>query len=221
MKWHGGKILPLLLLILNIGTACTSPAIVPATTEPAPPETPFTRFSDTFDTPSAAWIYFDTPASAAYVQQGELYLEDRGRGIGVYTRLMNHTYADVIIQVLLRHVEGTQDNWMGVICRQQDEENYYLLAISADGYYLILKVENGFPLPLAGPTRTESINQGRARNQLEARCEGETLTLRINDTFTHSQTDASFREGGVALFTDAVRGGMTTTAFDSFKLLEP
>ena len=210
-----------LLILLMLLSACAAPPTLPAANGNTPSATQVPFFSDTFSTATAAWAYFDTPESAAYVQQGELYLEDRGRGIGVYTPLVERTFDDVVIQVVVRHVEGTRDNWMGAICRQQDEENYYLFAISADGYYLILKVENGFPTPLAGPTPSEVINLGRARNQLEARCVGETLTLRINETLTISHTDAAFREGEIALFTDAVRGGMTTTAFDSFKLLEP
>lgn len=208
-----------LLILLTLLPAC---APIAAPTDIANTPTAETAlFSDTFSAANTAWAHFDTPESAAYMQQGELYLEDRGRGIGVYTRLVGQRFDDVVIQVLVRHVEGTQDNWMGAICRQQDEENYYLFAISADGYYLILKVENGFPTPLAGPTPADIIHPGRAKNQLEARCEGAALTLRINDTLVSAQTDGSFREGEVALFTDAARGGTTTTAFDSFKLLRP
>ena len=192
---------------------------------PAPTaETPGTApeiINDSFSTTSDAWTLFDAPESAAYVQQGELYLEDRGRGIGVYTQLREQRFADVLLQVTVRHIEGTQDNWMGAICRQQDEENYTLFAISADGYYLILKVEDGSPTPLVGPTPADVIHTGRDRNTLEVRCEGSTLTLVINDTLTVSHTDEGILEGGVALFTDAVHGGTTTTAFDDFALLQP
>lgn len=195
-----------------------------APTPTATTETPGTAteiINDSFSTTSDAWTLFDAPESAAYVQQGELYLEDRGRGIGVYTQLREQRFADVLLQVTVRHIEGTQDNWMGAICRQQDEENYTLFAISADGYYLILKVEDGSPTPLVGPTPADVIHTGRDRNTLEVRCEGPALTLIINDTLTVSTTDESILEGGVALFTDAVRGGATTTAFDDFALLQP
>ncbi|MBN1920916.1 MAG: hypothetical protein JW892_06705 [Anaerolineae bacterium] len=197
------------------------PACAPNPNPTAEAETATATFNDDFSAASGVWTTFNAPESAAYVQQGELYLEDRGRGIGVYTQFLEQTLADVIIQVTMRHVEGSQDNWMGVICRQQDEKNYTLFAISADGYYLILNVEDGFSTPLVGPATADAIRTGRDRNTLEVRCEGDTLTLKINDTFTVTQTDASFPEGGVALFTDAVRGGMTTTAFDDFALLQP
>lgn len=198
------------------------PACAPTPPPTLTTETPATEIiNDSFSAASDAWTLFDAPESAAIVQQGELYLEDRGRGIGVYSQFLGRSFADVILQVTVRHVEGTQDNWMGAICRQQDEENYTLFAISADGYYLILKVENGSPTPLVGPTPADVIHTGRDRNTLEVRCEGPMLTLIINDTLTVSHTDESTLEGGVALFTDAVRGGTTTTAFDDFALLQP
>lgn len=207
------------------------PACAPSPAPVTEVDATTTTFNDDFSVANEVWTTFDAPESAAYVQQGELYLEDRGRGIGVYTQLLeqklanagiqNASIQNASIQVTVRHVEGSQDNWMGAICRQQDEENYYLFAISADGYYLILKVEAGFPTPLVGPAAADAIHTGRDRNTLEMRCEGDTLTFKINDTFTVTQTDASFPAGGVALFTDAVRGGMTTTAFDDFALLQP
>ncbi len=178
--------------------------------------------SDDFAIPNTAWAFFDTVEGAAYVQQEELYLEDRGKGVGIYTGLVNHTWENTIIQVRLRQIEGTQNNWMGIICRQQDENNYYLFAISADGYYLLLKVQDGVPTKLAGPLANAKINPGRATNLLEARCDGPILTLGVNGERLVSRTDASFESGSVALFADAVEGGRATTvAFDTFIISEP
>ena len=88
--------------------------------------------ADDFSPPNAAWARFDEEQSAVYELTGELYLEDRGKESAVYTPLINYEYTDVTVEVRVRHVQGAVDNWMGVICRQQDEDNYYLLAISAD-----------------------------------------------------------------------------------------
>ncbi len=206
----------LALSLLVILAACA-----PNPTPLPPLETGSEILSDNFATVNNTWTRFDTPESAAYVQQGEFFLEDRGRGTGVYSPLLGQEFSDVVIQVRVRHIEGTQDNWMGAICRQQDDANYYLFAISADGYYLILKVESGQPTALVGPALSDAIQAGRESNQLEVRCEGENLTLSINDILTISQTDSSFHQGQVALFADAVRGGTTTAAFDDFRLLQP
>lgn len=205
-----------LLTLLILVQACTAgPSSIPR--EPDTGD----FVADDFKTTTNTWAQFETAESAAYVEQGELYLEDRGRGIGVYTQIVGQEFADVAMRFTVRHVEGTQDNWMGAICRHQDDENYYLLAISADAYYLILKVENGSPTALSGPTPADVIRTGREQNQVEVSCNGDVLTLRINDSLEVSEIDSSFQLGKVALFTDAVRGGTTTTAFDDFRLFQP
>jgi hypothetical protein len=98
-----------------------------------------TILADDFSRPDPNWVRFDTDAAAAYVLAGEFYLEDRGQRNAVYAPLLRYDYVDVTIDVRVRHVQGSVNNWMGVICRQLDEDNYYLFAISADGYYVILE----------------------------------------------------------------------------------
>ncbi len=206
----------MLIAFVGIGAACTAPP--PMTTALLPSGV---VFSDDFVTNTGAWGLFDTQEGAAYLQQGELYLEDRGQGVGVYTQLQKHRWEDLVVTIRLRQVEGTQNNWMGVICRQQDEENYYLLAISADGYYLVLKTEAGIASPLVGPAQSDLINAGRATNALEVLCVDDTLTLRINGEELASAQDSSFGEGGVALFADGVAGQRTTVAFDALVISTP
>ncbi|HQE93031.1 MAG TPA: hypothetical protein PLH19_09355 [Anaerolineae bacterium] len=214
--WRAFLFVPILLGMLSAcerATATLSPTSTPAAV----------IVKDEFSPPHAAWARFDTAESAVYAQEGELYLEDRGKGVAVYAPFAGKTYADVDIAVQVRHVQGTVNNWMGVICRQQDKNNYYLLAISADGYSLILLVENGLSVPLAGPQSTAGIRIGKARNNLEARCQGEALTLRVNDALVLTASDSVLQEaGGVALFADAVeRGETAVVAFDNFTLSQP
>ena len=212
------RLFALLLLI----AACSSP-----TASPSPPETlitaPTAPLIDDFDPPNPAWARFDTEASTVYAQAGELYLEDRGKGIAVYAPLAGKTYTDTVMTVQVRHVQGTVNNWMGLICRQQDEDNYYLLAISADGFYLVLLVEDGTMTPLVGPETSEIIHTGKTRNELEVRCSGNALSLWVNDERLVTHIDNTLQEAGaVALFADAVeRGETSVTAFDNFALTQP
>lgn len=211
----------LVYILLLLGLALAACNSITGTITPTPPGDNI-LFTDNFSAVQPGWALFDTPEGAAYVQQGELYLEDRGRGVGIYTHLVNREWNDTLINVRLRQIEGSQDNWMGVICRQQDEENYYLFAISADGYYLILKVEGGIPTQLAGPTRDEIINTGRGSNQITARCAGQSLSLTVNDKVLATVDDDSFETGNTALFADAVApGGRTTVAFDALVISGP
>jgi len=211
------------LLLLLLIAACSTPTTPPSptTTLAATPTT--APLIDDFDPPNPAWARFETTENAVYAQAGELYLEDRGKGVAVYAPLAGKTYTDTVVTVQVRHVQGTVNNWIGVICRQQDEDNYYLLAISADGFYLLLLVEDGTPTPLVGPETSEIIRIGKARNNLEVGCIGDVLSLWVNGERLVTHTDDTLREAGaVALFADAVeRGETSVTAFDNFTLTKP
>lgn len=179
--------------------------------------------ADDFSPPNMAWGRFDAEQSAVYALAGELYLEDQGSRAAVSAPLTNYEYADVTVKVQVRHVQGEVDNWMGVICRQQDDDNYYLFGISADGYYLIVKVEDGTSMPLVEPTFSETIQGGKETNTIQARCRGSEFTLWVNDQQVAQHTDDTFTAAGnVALFADAITNGATTTvAFDNFILTSP
>ncbi|MGC9467501.1 MAG: hypothetical protein ACP5HS_02825 [Anaerolineae bacterium] len=222
LRRHWGAVIRLLLVLMLggvIGPACGRPT--PAGSPMPLPDSYIV--ADDFSRPNPAWARFDTEESAVYAVAGELFLEDRGQGTSVYTPLIGQEHDDVAVHVDLRHVQGSVNNWMGVLCRMQDENNYYLLAISADGYYLIMKVVEGESVPLVGPEYSEIIRPGKAENRLQARCDGVLLKLQVNDEELATTADTTFREpGGVALFADAVRrGDIVVVAFDNFVLASP
>ncbi len=209
---------------LSIGALLISSLILTACT-PAPPQSPTPAqptpaiIEDDFSQPNANWVRFDTNEGAAYVLEHEFYLEDRGKGIAVHSPLLGQTWSNILIETRVRQVQGSMNNWMGVLCRQHDEENYYLFAISADGYYLMLKMEDGTRVPLVEPTMTQSIRVGKATNDLKIHLNEDQLAFSVNSTLLVTRTDNTFERGGVALFADAVAAGETTVvAFDDFSL---
>ncbi|MCJ7737867.1 MAG: hypothetical protein MUQ10_11245 [Anaerolineae bacterium] len=209
----------LALVLALVASACG-----PATPSSPPMALPISYIvADDFAPPDRRWARFDTEESAVYALAGELYLEDRGQGTSVYTPLIGEEYVDIDVNVDVRHVQGSVNNWIGVLCRQQDEENYYLPAISADGYYLILKVVDGEATPLVGPEYSEEIRSGKAENHLRAMCKGTSLSLWVNGELLAVTSDRALPEAGnVALFADAVqRGEIVVVAFDNFVLAEP
>ncbi len=209
----------LTLVLVLVASACG-----PATPSSPPMALPISYIAaDDFAPPDPRWARFDTEASAVYALAGELYLEDRGQGTSVYTPLIGEKHVDIDVTVDVRHVQGSVNNWIGVLCRQQDEQNYYLLAISADGYYLILEAVDGETTPLVGPEYSEEIRSGKAENHLRALCKGTSLSLWVNGELLTVTSDRTLQEAGnVALFADAVeRGEIVVVAFDNFVLAEP
>lgn len=214
LVWAG-----LIGVVILIASACGPPT--PSSPPMALPATYI--LADDFAPPDPKWARFDTEESAVYALAGELYLEDRGQGTAVYTPLIGETHTDVEITVDVRHVQGSVNNWLGVLCRQQDETNYYLLALSADGYYLILRVVDGEATPLVGPEYSEHIRTGKAENNMRVQCLGGSLSMWVNDELVGVTSDRGLQEAGnVALFADAVqRGEILVAAFDNFVLANP
>ena len=92
-----------ILMVALLLMACTSenPDIMPTPTPEA-----LVLFDD-YVAVSPDWALFDTDQGAAYVYNEEFYLEDRGKGIAVYSPLLKQTYEDVKISVEMRYVQGS------------------------------------------------------------------------------------------------------------------
>ena len=99
-------------------------------------------FKDDFSDTSSGWDRVD-------VADGITDYAD-----GVYRILVNTDSTDVwanpglnfddtTIVVEATKVGGPDDNDFGVICRYEDESNFYFFIISSDGYYGVGKVING------------------------------------------------------------------------------
>lgn len=217
-RWQEDILALVTVALLLLGSCSRTPVPGPQPLTPVPNLILY----DTFNPPDPRWATFDTTDGAAYVLEGEFYLEDRGKGLAVYAPLTGERFRDVAVDVEFRHVEGSFNSWTGVICRLQDEQNYYFLGVSADRYYVILTVKDGVPEALAGPTYSTTIFPAPATNRIQVRCQGGALSLSINNQLLVMRTDTSFTEGTLALMTDAVEGGeMTTTAFDNVVVYRP
>ncbi len=113
------------------------------------------------------------------------------------------------------------NNWMGVLCRQQDEKITYY------------RYQRGRLLPdpprhqrrsngARRPRADEVIRTGKAANGLRARCEASLSLWANGEKLATYQDDSLMDAGGVALFADAVqRGEIVVVAFDDFVLTSP
>jgi len=58
----------------------------------------------------------------------------------------NFPTQDIEISVQTQKISGPNDTNFGILCRYQDKDNYYSFLISSDGYYGILKMQDGLIL---------------------------------------------------------------------------
>lgn len=132
-------------------------------------------------------------------------------------------FTDTVVEVEATKVGGPDDNDFGVICRYQNESNFYFFIISSDGYYGLGKVVDGEQI-LIGEEElmpSDDIQLGNVTNMIKADCVGSTLALYANGAQLASVQDASFTSGDVGLMAGTFSESGTDIHFDNFVVREP
>jgi hypothetical protein len=131
---------------------------------------------------------------------------------------------DVRIEVDATKAGGSDDNDFGILCRYQDNNNYYQFLISSDGYVGILKVVDGSLQNIAAENLVEhpAVNTGDAHNHIRADCIGETLTMYVNGQQVSTAQDIAFPGSGkVGVFAGTYDEPGTDIRFDNFVVTAP
>lgn len=132
-------------------------------------------------------------------------------------------FNDTTIEVEATKVGGPDDNDFGVICRYEDDSNFYFFIISSDGYYGIGKVLDGEQILLGEEELLPSndIQTGNVTNNIRVDCVGSTLTLFANGSQLISANDSNFSSGDVGLLAGTFDTPGTDIHFDNFLVREP
>src|SRR3989337_2607393 len=97
-----------------------------------------------------------------------------------------------------------------------------LLAISSDGFYQVGKYKDGeYSFLKNGEGYSDSIHQGKTRNQLRAECIRTTLRLYANGTKLAEVEDTDFSRGDIGLMAAARDVPGTNILFDNFVAEKP
>jgi uncharacterized repeat protein (TIGR02543 family) len=188
------------------------------------PTVPEVLFSDDFSDETSVWDTFSDENGSVSYENGWLHLVNYSTASFATYAFVYQYFTDFILEVETKLVGGTDNNWHTVICRNQDDYNYYDFGISADGYYAIVKFIDGDQVPLTGSTPIYSsyINQGvDAVNLIHIECIGSSLSLSVNEHVLTTITDATFSDGDIALATTSLGGSFTEIAFDNIIITEP
>jgi hypothetical protein len=132
-------------------------------------------------------------------------------------------FSDVSIEVEATKSSGPDDNFFGLICRYQDPYNFYMLALSSDGYYSIRKYQDG-EFSFLGADQwqfSSAIHQGKTTNVVRADCIGDTLTLYGNGTKLAEAIDGTFQSGDIGLTAASLQMAGTNILFDNFLAKKP
>ncbi|MDX1413006.1 MAG: hypothetical protein R3293_02385 [Candidatus Promineifilaceae bacterium] len=183
-------------------------------------------FADDFEgEKTCGWVEYNRSGAVAAIDNGVMSISTSSPGEIWWTN-PGRNFDDVLIDVKATQVSGPSDNAYGVICRYQDEENFYIFLISGDGYYAIGKYQSGEDrityLTEDGQYQSsEFINQDQASNQIEVSCIGNQLSLSVNGMPLMAVTDTEFATGDIGLAASSLQQGTVEIAFDEFKVLGP
>lgn len=93
---------------------------------------------------------------------------------------LDRKFKDMDLRVTARMIDGPDDNQYGVVFRYRDQDNYYAFFISADGYYSLVKRENGTLRDISTWGTSDAIAAGQAANRIRILAKGDTFSFFVN-----------------------------------------
>lgn len=214
----------------NTGSTSTAPVatVTPQTVYVTVTPVPVQKnvlFSDDLSRPRSEWGSEDFGSGGKiFYSGGSLHIRDNDPPRMKVYHTLNKNFDDFILDVDIKTVDGSIDNWQGVDVRSQGDEDYYYLSISADGYYTIGKVVNNNLESLIGqPTRSGYINTGIGEtNHIQIVADKNTLSYSVNGHLLRTVTDNTFREGVVELTASCLTSNsFTEVAFNNLVITSP
>jgi hypothetical protein len=179
-------------------------------------------FKDDFSNPLSGWDTWRSDDSSVNYRSGGLRVAVDQAQTDVWSR-PKINYQDVRIEVDAVKVSGPEQNDFGLICRYQDDENYYALVVGSDGSAGIMKVKGGEVVLLnaAGAAAARAIHPGSELNHLRADCIGPRLILSANGRKLVEARDHDFSSGGVGVMAGTFETPGVELLFDDFLVYNP
>ena len=179
-------------------------------------------FEDDFSSHEHQWTTLVNEGGVmGYDAEGfRIFIRDAGLN---YWATPGLNFDDTRIEVNALQYSGPSENRIGLICRYENDQNFYFFVISTDGYYAIGKVKAGEQILLGQDAMlySSAIKRGVAINHLRAECQGSTLRFFVNDTPLALTEDLDFGEGDVGLLAGTFDEGGLDLLFDDFIVLQP
>jgi hypothetical protein len=198
-----------------------------ATFTPTPTPSPtldlLILFFDDFTATDSGWGEFSDADGGMGYNDGGYHLTINTTD-SYYWAAAARYYTNVSIEVDAKKIKGPLNNEIGLICRMQDDSNFYLFSISSDGYYGIFKLikDEWFNLgDLEWGFDNRVINTGIQFNHIKAICNDENLVLEVNGHVLMDIYDPDLTAGDVGIYAGTYEAGGLEVRFDNFLVAKP
>lgn len=225
----GGLALILFLICSSLGlfgvlTSIGFPDLFSAEGQPQPSAPPTTEpetspnailFADDFTDPNSGWPAFqNAQGSYGYLQDGyQIMVNEIDTVLWAKTNRMDDS---VNIFVDATPVIDGAGGFYGLLCRIQDDRNFYYFVIQSNGEYTLGKFKNGEFSPFFNWMYSDAIKQGTRTNRLQAECADTTLRFFVNDVLLGEVTDADFGSGFSGLIAATLEFQEFAARFNNF-----
>lgn len=210
-----------ILTLLISGLACSFSSEQPDGGEAT---TDNVLFQDDFSNESSGWPRIRTDDGITDYENGVYRILVNLENQDYFGTSGKFPQGDVRVEVDATKVGGSDDNDFGILCHYQDNNNFYQLLISSDGYVGIIKFLDGSMHSIAAETLLEhsAVHMGNAQNHIRADCIGDTLTLYVNGQQVSTAQDTTFTgNGDVGVFAGTYDVAGTDIHFDNFIVTTP
>lgn len=179
-------------------------------------------FEDDFSSASSGWDQVNDSDRVTDYDNGAYVIRVNTANFDAWAN-PGQSFGDVRVEVDATKTDGIDNNNFGVICRSQSGSvnDFYTLWISSDGYYAIVKIENGDMGFLLDWATHDAIHQGNATNRIRGDCVGSQLSIYANGTLLGQANDSTFSSGDVGLEAGTFTDGGTEIRFDNFVVYQP
>jgi hypothetical protein len=196
-----------------------SPTNIPPTDVPPTPATDWTLvWEDDFSDP-ASGFYVNSDADSSYeYKNGEYLIESRQTNWSVWIYL-GYLFDNVQISADTRVDYSTGNSTYGLLCRYQNEGDFYGFAFSEDGYYTIWLRMNDEYTYLVDWTYDDRL-VGIDTRRMTVTCDSDLLMLELDGEMLAQVRDSALTTGDVGLLVESYETSGARTAFDNFALYE-
>jgi hypothetical protein len=191
---------------------------------PKPPILPTPAFplawQDDFSAPEGGWAETSDLQSVKKYQNGQYHISVNASELFIWSTA-GQDLTDFMVEVEATQVSGPNDNGYGLLFRFQDDQHFYRIDISGDGFYLLSKRSEDQWVTLVDWTESPFIHKGQATNRLKVICQSSQISLYVNDRHLTDFSDVSYNHGDIGLFAGTLSQGGVHISFDNLKVWVP
>lgn len=214
-------------------TSVPTPTKKPTNTPPptiTPTEKPKDFFTEEFEDKKDLEQWFNFPYGPGYQNTSNLKIFQENDGLTIdlgaldlylYYMYQPYLYSDVKLTMVVEN-QGRNNNNVSLVCRMNsDSTEWYEFSVESGGMWYLYAYKEGYKVLSNGGVN--ALKQGKETNQYGMTCEGNQITLSVNDKVlkTHTDTTYAFKEGYVGFNISSLNVLPITVNVKSFDIAAP